>query len=82
MMMYDKLGDLELDDTKLNDSKSEDIDLPESLSIIKEYSDIIEPCFGKDVIDPIPDIGVYHDEFEEICLKTQKELERQEKDNF
>jgi hypothetical protein len=82
MMMYDKLGELELSDTKLNDLESEDIDLPESLSIIKEYSNIIEPCFGKNVIDPIPNIGIYHDDFEGFCLKTQKELEGQEKDDY
>lgn len=78
----DKLDDLELNDTKLNDLEFEDIELPESMNIIKEYSNIIQPCFWKDIIDPIPDIGVYHDDFEEMCSKTLKELRKQENDDF
>jgi len=83
--IYDKrdmLNNLELNDTKLNNLQLEDIELPESLNIIKKYSDIINPCFWEDIIDPIPDIGIYHDEFEEICLDTMKKLKEQEKDEF
>jgi hypothetical protein len=39
------LNNLELNDTKLNNLQLEDIELPESLNIIKKYSDIINPCF-------------------------------------
>ena len=78
----DMLNNSELNNTKSNKLQLEDIELPESLNIIKKYSDIINPCFWKDIIDPVPDIGFYHEDFEKICLNTMKELKEQEKDDF
>lgn len=87
-MIYDKkngitngeindINNSDLDNTKINDNE-----LSESLNIIKKYSDIINPCFWEDIIDPIPNVGIHHDKFEEICLNTLKELKEQEKDEF
>ena len=78
----DMLNNSELNNTKSNNLQLENIELPESFNIIKKYSDIINPCFWKDIIDPVPDIGFYHEDFEKICLNTMKELKEQEKDDF
>ena len=46
---------------------------------IKEYSDITNPCFWKDIMDePFFDFW----DFWDICSQTLSELKEQEKDNF
>ena len=74
-----------LDEVKLDDNailESGNSEIIKTIEKIIEYSNIVEPCFWKDIIDPKYSVGIYHDEFEEACLKTLKELKEQENDNF
>ena len=81
-IMYINLDHLKLEGTELNNLESEDIELNKSINKIKEYSEIIKPCFWKNIIDPIYSIGIYHNDFENNCKKTLSELENQEDDKF
>lgn len=91
----DKINDIEVNDVEIDNEKTDEIELDDNSilesgnsEIIKtiekiiEYSNIVEPCFWKDIIDPKYSVGIYHDEFEEACLKTLKELKEQENDSF